>query len=156
MKAKHVFNGVVNDEGEWVPNYPERYEEALALYKGREVKMGLEENTDLRIRSHRGYYRGVVVPHMVKAFISQGYDFIEGNADDTKSVHEWLVKEFCRNGYKKKNSAGVELSIPPSTSRLKDEGWKRMFREIELFAIDFLKYKIPPRVGKGYFPTEEK
>lgn len=152
---KLTFPGHVDEQGKLHINR-EKFADSLKQFSGKEINLQIEENRDYMIDSHRGYYFAVVVKECLFALRDTcGYDFNEKSKDDLDEVHDFLKKEFLRNGYKKENQFGEYITIPPSTTRLDDEGWREYLRKIIQFAAEFWNHEIPRKIGKYYFPDKE-
>jgi hypothetical protein len=152
---KLTITGHVDESGKPISNR-QRAIEWFKSIPNKGFKMTLEEDRDFMIDSHRGYYFAVVVKECLKALRDTcGYDFDETSKDDIDEVHDFLKKEFLSNGYQKENAWKETITIPPSTTRLDDEGWVNYLRRIVQFAAEMWQHEIPRKIGKYYFPDKE-
>lgn len=152
---KLSFPGTVDETGKLHLNR-QKFASDLKQFAGKEVRVHIEENRDFMIDSHRGYYFAVVVKECLIALRDTcGYDFDERSKDHIDEVHDFLKKEFLSNGYQKENAWGETITIPPSTTRLDDEGWREYLRRIIQFAAEIWSHEIPRKIGKYYFPDKE-
>ncbi len=114
-----------------------------------------EDDTEL-IKSHRGYYFGVVVKHVAIAMRDVGGYMIDVEAKAIlDAIHDWCKKEFLHNTLIVTNSTGKTVTLPPSTTRLDDNGWKDYLTDIIIFTAETWAYVIPSKMPKYAFPTDE-
>lgn len=155
MARKLKISGYKGDDGKL--HFPSRgkiipFAERLA--PGTVVFLEIAEDESQHVKSHKGYYFAVVVRECGQALRDVcGYPI--DPVKDSDAVHEWLKKEFLHNWKKVKNMDGEEITLPPSTTRLDDEGWKDYLRKIITFAAEMWGYEIPRKTSKYFFPMEE-
>jgi len=129
---------------------------AKKLGDGVRVILEIREDESEHVKSHKGYYFAVVVKHVAIALKDVcGYPIDPGIKSTLDSTHDWLKKEFLDNSVEVKNSFGETITLPPSTTRLDDEGWKMYLTRIIIFAAEVWVYVIPVKMPKFYFPTDE-
>lgn len=114
-----------------------------------------EDDTEL-VRSHRGYYFGVVIKHVATAMREVGGYMIDVDSKAIlDAIHDWCKKEFLDNSIVVASSTGETVTLPPSTTRLDDGGWKDYLTKIIVFTAEIWAYVIPAKMPKYAFPTEE-
>lgn len=124
-----------------------------SLPPGTKVWLEMKEDDADKITSHRGYYFGVVVIHVVTALRDvSGYPVDPTNKNDMDDCHEWLKKEFLNNAKTVKNRDGEEMTLPVSTKRLDDQGWIDYLNKIIAFAGEIWGYTIPRKLPKYFIP----
>ena len=130
---------------------------AKRIPDGVAVVMEIRRDETELIKSHRGYYFAVVVFHVGEALREVcGYNEIDIRLKHWKDfVHDWLKDNFLDNALEVKNMDGETITMPPSTTRLDDEGWKDYLTKIIVFAADAWFYEIPVKMPKYTFPLDE-
>lgn len=127
---------------------------AHRLGDGVKVVLEIREDESAMIKSHRGYYRGVVVKHVATAMRDCGYPIDPEAKQIQDAVHDWCKKEFLKNSIEVKGADGETITLPPSTTRLDDDGWKDYLTQIIAFAAEFWSYAIPTKIAKYSFQTD--
>lgn len=114
-----------------------------------------EDETDL-VKSHRGYYFSVVVKNVAMALRDVcGYMIDPERKEVLDMIHDWCKREFLTNSIEVKNMSGESITLPPSTTRLDDNGWKDYLTNIIIFAAEMWGWEIPRKLPKYYFPLDE-
>lgn len=121
----------------------------VQLFRGKDGKKTHIVVTVKRRRKQRSspqnrYYRGVLLPHLLRALIEAGNNFlIEGNAEDLKYLHGWMKDLHLRNGVDVVDANGVVHTLPPSTTRNSPTEQEEYHDRIRQWAADNLNYSIP-------------
>jgi len=127
-----------------------------SLGDGVKVIMEIREDDTELVKSHKGYYFGVVVKHVATAMRDVGGYMIDVDSKAIMdAIHDWCKKEFLDNALVVTSSTGETVTLPPSTTRLDDDGWKDYLTKIIIFTAEMWAYVIPAKMPKYAFPTDE-
>lgn len=138
------------------PNRKKIEQFTKSLGDGVRVVCEIREDESALVKSHKGYYFAVVVKHCVTALRDVcGYPVDPDLKGDLDLGHDWLKKEFLINSLEVKNNFGESITLPPSTTRLDDQGWKDYLTKIIVFAAEIWGYEIPVKMPKYSFPIQE-
>lgn len=123
---------------------------------GTRIIMEIREDETELVKSHKGYYFGVVIKHVATAMRDVGGYMIDVDSKAIlDAIHDWCKKEFLDNSIVVASSTGETVTLPPSTTRLDDDGWKDYLTKIIVFTAEIWAYVIPAKMPKYAFPTEE-
>lgn len=140
MKELTYFCNVDKDS---ILHVPRRFKQEVGeKFKGQRIEITIRKKKKHRSNEQNRYYWGVVVPHILDAFIELGNDLQEGNPEHLQLIHDFL-KRRCLPARQVCDAHGVEVELTPSTTDLSTTEMMEYIERVCLFAAESLNVAIP-------------
>ena len=140
MKELTYFCNVDKDS---ILHVPRRFKQEIGeKFKGQRIEITIRKKKKHRSSEQNRYYWGVVVPHILDAFIELGNDLQEGNPEHLQLIHDFL-KRRCLPARQVCDAHGVEVELTPSTTDLSTTEMMEYIERVCLFAAESLNVAIP-------------
>jgi hypothetical protein len=142
------LTGTVDENGQIVLPKTMRAQ-MVQLFRGKpnaktHIVVTVKRRRKQRSSPQNRYYRGVLLPHLLRALIEAGNNFlIEGNAEDLEYLHNWMKELHLRNGIDVVDANGVTHTLPPSTTRNSPLEQEEYHERIRQWTAENLNYTIP-------------
>jgi len=128
--------GKVDDEGRLILPQRNAFAKDLAVFKGKDVVVTVEQKTKKRSVEQNRYYWGVVIPIVKQGLIDVGYRMT------TEMTHDFLRDKFCIKEIVNEITGEV-ITTKGKTSDMSTSQMMDYFAQITQWSAEWLNIQIP-------------